>query len=207
MFILLSAMLLVGGSKESLYLYLTIQTWGLYNLVEIAWVNPIGYLLQGLQYFMIWNVLGSGYKAVDYTLLTNKYYRMSLYMQQTGLAQNIALIAAFTLLAMVLLIIICIIAIKRKKQAEVKEEVVFEVSGRDEVEEPKKRACWEWFSENVLIQVAKFLLVVLFLMAQETSLVFVVSLVFNLNAGVVVLAIIYLHILVFVMSYAYYYRV
>jgi hypothetical protein len=44
-------------------------------------------------------------------------------------------------------------------------------------------------------------------MAQETSLVLLVSLVFNLSAGVVVIAIIYLHILVFVMSYAYYYRV
>jgi hypothetical protein len=132
LFIALSAILLIGGSKEGLYLYLTIQTWGLYNLVEIAWVNPAGYLLQGLQYFMIWNVLGSGYKSIDYTLMTNKYYRMSLYMKQAGLAQNIALVAAFTILAMVLLIIICIIAIKRKKQAQVKEEVVFEISGRSE---------------------------------------------------------------------------
>jgi hypothetical protein len=48
LFIVLSVCLLFGGSKESLYLYLTIQTWGLYNLVEIAWVNPIGYLLSGL---------------------------------------------------------------------------------------------------------------------------------------------------------------
>jgi hypothetical protein len=62
-------------------------------------------------------------------------------------------------------------------------------------------------SEKILIQIAKFLLVVLFLMAQETSLVLVVSLVFNLSAASVVVAIIYLHILVFVMSYAYYYRV
>ena len=109
-------MLLVGGSKEGLYLYLTIQTWGLFNLVEIAWVNPIGYILQAFQYFMIWNVLGSGYKSVNFTFLTNKYYRMNLYLQQPGLVQNIVLIAAFTLLAMVLLIIICIIAIRRKKQ-------------------------------------------------------------------------------------------
>ena len=116
LFIVLSAMLLMGGSKEGLYLYLTIQTWGLFNLVEIAWVNPIGYILQAFQYFMIWNVLGSGYKSVNFTFLTNKYYRMNIYLQQPGLAQNIVLIAAFTLLAMVLLIIICIIAVRRKKQ-------------------------------------------------------------------------------------------
>jgi hypothetical protein len=81
---------------------------------------------------MIWNVLGSGYKATDYSLLTSNYYRMSLYMKQTGLGQNIALIAAFTLLAFVLLIIICITAIRRKKQASVREKVHFDVSERAE---------------------------------------------------------------------------
>jgi hypothetical protein len=62
-------------------------------------------------------------------------------------------------------------------------------------------------SEEFLIKVAKFILVVLFLMAQETSLVLVVSLIFNLNAAAVIVSIVYLNILVFVMSYAYYYRV
>lgn len=122
LFIILSACLLVGGSKEGLYLYLTIQTWGLYSFVEIAWLNPIGYLLQGLQYFMIWNVLGSNIKTTtDYTLQIGNYYRLNQYIKQTGLVQNIVLIAAFTLLAMVLLIIICIIAIRRKKQPPAKQ--------------------------------------------------------------------------------------
>lgn len=75
------------------------------------------------------------------------------------------------------------------------------------VQEQKKESCWECLSDKILIQIAKFLLVVLFLMVQETSLVLVVSLVFNLNAAAVIVSIIYLHILVFVMSYAYYYRV
>lgn len=65
----------------------------------------------------------------------------------------------------------------------------------------------EWLTENVLIQISKFLLVVLYLMVQETSLVLLVSLIFNLSAAAVIVSIIYLHILVFVMSYAYYYRV
>jgi hypothetical protein len=77
---------------------------------------------------------------------------------------------------------------------------------REEKEE-KKATCMEKFSEKVLIQVAKFLLSVLFMMVQETSLVLLVSLVFNLNKVVIVLSIIYLHILIFEMSYAYYYRV
>jgi hypothetical protein len=65
----------------------------------------------------------------------------------------------------------------------------------------------EWFSEKILIEVAKFLLIVIYLMVQETSLVLLVSLVFKLNTTVIILSIIYLHILIFAMSYAYYYRV
>jgi hypothetical protein len=44
-------------------------------------------------------------------------------------------------------------------------------------------------------------------MVQETSLVLLVSLVFNNSKPVIVIAVIYLHILIFAMSYAYYYRV
>jgi len=46
-------------------------------------------------------------------------------------------------------------------------------------------------------------------MIQETILVLLISLVYitPVNGGLIVLCIIYLHILVFVMSFAYYYRV
>jgi hypothetical protein len=50
-------------TKESFYLLLTFQTYGLYNLVEIAWVNPIGYVLQSFQYLMVFNTIGYGYKS------------------------------------------------------------------------------------------------------------------------------------------------
>ena len=64
-------------------------------------------------------------------------------------------------------------------------------------------------SDNVLIEIAKFLLCLLFFMIQETMLVLLVTLVFvtPVSAGIIVLSIIYLHILIFCMSYAYYYRV
>jgi heme exporter protein D len=127
LFIVLAGSCILIGSKESFYLFLTLQTFGLYNLVDIAWVNPIGYVLQGLQYLMIWNVLGSKYKGSDYTLSSNKYYRLNTYLQQSEIAQNIALIAAFTLLSLVLLVLICVIAVRRKKQQEQKEEAREEV--------------------------------------------------------------------------------
>ena len=49
----------------------------------------------------------------------------------------------------------------------------------------------------------------MFLMIQETCLVLLVTLVFvtPVEASIVVLCVIYLHILVFVMSYSYYYRI
>ena len=64
-------------------------------------------------------------------------------------------------------------------------------------------------SDNVLIEIAKFLLCLLFFMIQETMLVLLVTLVFvtPVSSGIIVLSIIYLHILIFCMSYAYYYRV
>jgi hypothetical protein len=62
-FILLVGICLFFRTKESFYLLLTFQTYGLYNLVEIAWVNPLGYVLQGLQYLMIFNTVGYGYKT------------------------------------------------------------------------------------------------------------------------------------------------
>lgn len=66
---------------------------------------------------MIWNIISSKFKTTDYTFVTNKYYRLNVFLYQTDIGQNIALIAAFTILSMVLLIIICIVAVRRKKQA------------------------------------------------------------------------------------------
>lgn len=62
LFIFVVTACLVIRTKESFYLLLTLQTYGLYNLVEIAWVNPINYVLQGLQYFMIFNFMNQGSK-------------------------------------------------------------------------------------------------------------------------------------------------
>jgi hypothetical protein len=103
-------------TKESFYLLLTFQTYGLYNLVEIAWVNPIGYVLESLEYLMIFNIIGSGYKTTDYILTASKNYRLSYYLTTTSIGQNIALLAAFTLICLALLIVLLIIAFRRKKQ-------------------------------------------------------------------------------------------
>ena len=103
---------------------------------------------------------------------------------------------------------------------EKKDDVIFEsVSGKSSkreviesqtVEEREQCCyCWKDFSETYLIPVAKFLLCFMFLMVQQTCLVLLVSLVYvtPVQAGIVILCVIYLHILVFVMSYSYYYRI
>ena len=89
------------------------QSYGLYNLVEIAWVNPIGYVLQSFQYLMIFNVITYATKNEDYLLIASKNYRLNKYLQTTSLSQNIPLIAAFTLVPLILLIILSIIAIRK----------------------------------------------------------------------------------------------
>ena len=82
LFAVLCIICVVTATKESFYLFFTIQTFGLYNLVDIAWVNPLGYLLQSMEHLMIWNIIGSKFKTSDYTFITNKYYRLNVYLLQ-----------------------------------------------------------------------------------------------------------------------------
>lgn len=109
-------------TKESFYLLLTLQTIGLFNLLEIAWVNPIGYVLQSLQHFMIMNTLGSGYKADDYLLMASGNHRLHDYLKTSAAAPNLILLAVFSIVAIALLIVICIVSLKRKKQAPLEEK-------------------------------------------------------------------------------------
>ena len=129
LFLLIVTVCLFFRTKESFYLLLTFQTYGLYNLIEIAWVNPIGYILQSFQYLMIFNVLGYNYKSQDWVLVASKNYRLNKYLQTTSIGQNLALIAAFTIIPLVLLIVISIVAIRKQKTAEAlkkeEEEVIF----------------------------------------------------------------------------------
>jgi len=118
LFLIVIIVCLVIRTKESFYLLLTLQTYGLYNLIEIAWVNPINYVLQALQYFMIFNFMNQGSKTEDYILVSSGNYRLDMFLKQTSIGPNIAIIAAFTLILFVLLIIICIVSVRRKKQAE-----------------------------------------------------------------------------------------
>ena len=93
-------------------------------MIEIAWVNPIGYVLQGFQYLMIFNTIGYGYKTEDYILVASKNHRLNKYLQTTSIGQNLALIAAFTIIPLILLIILSIIAIRKQKMGDQK-DVVF----------------------------------------------------------------------------------
>ena len=220
---------------------------------------------------MIFNTMGSGYKERDFIMLARKNYRLDNFLKTTSLGPNIAILAAFTLLSLALLIVICIITCRRRKRSEedledsIEEDNIFapvplasegpdksegkphsshserrskrhspskrdNASRRSELhengeegervrrengvedgqeEESESCACWKWVSENVLIEIAKFLLCLLYFMIQETMLVLLVTLVFvsPVSKMTIALSIIYLHILIFCMSYAYYYRV
>jgi hypothetical protein len=62
--------------------------------------------------------MGQGYKNDDYVLMSSGNYRLDMFLQQTSIGPNLAIIAPFTLISFILLIIICIVSVKRKKQAE-----------------------------------------------------------------------------------------
>ena len=96
----------------------TLQTYGLYNLLELAWVNPIGYILQGLQHFMIFNTIGLNYITENYVLVTSKNHRLDSFLGTTNVGQNLAIIAPFTLIGLAILILIAVITLRKKKQAK-----------------------------------------------------------------------------------------
>ena len=58
---------------------------------------PVGYLLQGLQYFMIFNWIGAGYKLSDQSMRQRQYYRLDLYLGESNLLKNIALVGLVSL--------------------------------------------------------------------------------------------------------------
>ena len=69
---------------------------------------------------MIFNVISYGYKTEDWVLIASKNYRLNKYLQTTSIGQNIPLIAAFTIIPLVILIVLSIIAIRKQKRAKQK---------------------------------------------------------------------------------------
>lgn len=90
--IICSAVAGVVRTPSSIYLISTLQTISLISFVEVAWVTPVGYLLQSLQYFMVFNWMGSGYKVQDQTMRQRQYYRLDLYMHESSFMKNIAIV-------------------------------------------------------------------------------------------------------------------
>lgn len=62
------------------YIYCTIQTIGLFSLIQISWLNPANYILQSFQYLMPINLILSSLKIKDYMLLIFGYYRLDQYI-------------------------------------------------------------------------------------------------------------------------------
>lgn len=97
---------------------LAVQSLGLANLVETAWVNPLGYVLESAQHLMVFNILGKAYKANDFLLKVTGYHRVFNFLQQCSVGQNIAIIAVFSSIALILLIIIAIVLRYRRNDQQ-----------------------------------------------------------------------------------------
>lgn len=103
----------------SIYLISMLQTIGLVSFVEVAWVNPVGFLLQSLQYFMIFSWVGSGYKVQDQALRERQYYRLDVYLHESKFIFNIALIGIVNIILVGCVVILLIYkAIKNNKEKE-----------------------------------------------------------------------------------------
>ena len=75
--------MIVTRTKKAVFLFYTLQTFALLSFVEVAWLDPLGYLLQSLQYYMIFNVMGSGYKVEDQTMRQRQHYRLHEYFKES----------------------------------------------------------------------------------------------------------------------------
>lgn len=60
--------------------------------------------MQSLQYFMIFNWMGSGYKVPDVTMRQRLYYRLDLYFHQSGFLSNVAIVGLFNLVLIIMII-------------------------------------------------------------------------------------------------------
>ena len=73
----------ITRTKEAIYLLSTLQSLALISFVEVAWIDPSSYLLQSLQYLMIFNLMARPSKTKDFTMLQRQYYRLHDYYIQS----------------------------------------------------------------------------------------------------------------------------
>lgn len=92
------ATMIITRTKKAVFLFYTLQTFALMSFVEVAWIDPTNYVLQSLQYYMIFNIMGSSYKIADQTMKQRQYYRLDEYFKQSSLLPNIAIIGIFNIL-------------------------------------------------------------------------------------------------------------
>ena len=143
------------GSKV-FYIVYTLQTLALLSFIEIGWVSPLSYVLEGLQYLMIFNILGGGLKETSTDFKKLSFYRLDQYYKESSIIKSMAILGVCNCLVVLLMIVIPIFKILRKKHCS---------------DACRCLLCANWFLETVL----KFLYVAFFLMIQETILSIVVS--------------------------------
>ena len=105
MVVFMVAMVLIIRTKQSLFVLYTLQTFALVSFVELAWLSPSNYVLQSLQYFMVFNLIGSVYKTPDYTLTQEQYYRLHEYLNTSDFLSNVAIIGLIDVVVFLLMLI------------------------------------------------------------------------------------------------------
>ena len=70
---------LVSRGSYVFYILYTLQTFSLLSFIEIGWVNPLSYVMQSLQYLMIFNVIGRVWKSESIDFKKLSYYRLNNY--------------------------------------------------------------------------------------------------------------------------------
>jgi hypothetical protein len=97
--------LLVTQSFQAFFIVSTLQTLGLFGLLEVAWVGVGSFILQSLQYFMPINLIVGPSKNNDDNLLLFGFYRLDQYMISS---EDAGLIAIFALESVLFLAIILV---------------------------------------------------------------------------------------------------
>ena len=117
-FLICVGLAIVTRTKQALYLVSTLQSLALISFVEVAWINPASYLLQSMQYLMIFNLMARDYKEEDdYSMLQRQYYRLDDYYVSSKMVKNLIPIFVIGILVFIGIVIFICREYRARKQA------------------------------------------------------------------------------------------
>jgi hypothetical protein len=100
--------LIITPAKTTFYMVLTLQNIALLSFMEIAWLWPISYIMDGMQYLLVFNVMGEGLKASSVDFIKLSFYRLNGYFFESSILQSMCIVGIFSAILWVGIVLIMV---------------------------------------------------------------------------------------------------